>query len=306
MEPGTRICLELLREWIAIWNCRTDLRERSLRTWLAVYKSFANLSSSQRWAKVRGIISNVIATLWDIGWQPYLPYKWKDDEGNTWVISGAVSDFEDLGIAIHRSITSQMWLQASNHYNGKGLENGADLVVLKRTLNGYHMRGETQLAGCLRSSAVAGTWCQLRRYLAGYSQTMLCPRCGVEMDDEKHRIWECSEIVNQATPEQLEILNKSEDLKQRAVSEIELGVNECLWLRGIVPAEHTRVPPPTNPTNHMRVGKYIDMQWPLPAGTFYLDGSGDVNDPRAPWSLLGGSISLKEPYFRTWEQKDTQ
>ena len=78
----------------------------------------------------------------------------------------------------------------------------------------------------------------------------------------------------------------SAHLVTRAQAACEAGQNECLWLRGIVPASWTIHPLPEAPTRHT-----VGPEDALANGsTLYLDGSGthgnDVRKRRCGWAVV--------------------
>eukprot|EP00973_Karenia_brevis_P040724 5636488-Karenia_brevis.AAC.1 len=84
-----------------------------------------------RWRLARGLIGSVIATLLDMVWQPLSSTQWKDPEDSLWVLADSPVDAAALKEEMMRTCRVQQWKQAARHYNGSGLEEGADTTILK-------------------------------------------------------------------------------------------------------------------------------------------------------------------------------
>ena len=70
----------------------------------------------------------MIATLYDLGWDPQGPLKWGHPNGDCYEIDptmpGVVNQIHE---ATTTTVTAQLWEKASKHENGKGLELLPDL-----------------------------------------------------------------------------------------------------------------------------------------------------------------------------------
>ena len=64
---------------------------------------------------------------------------------------------------------------------------------------------------------------------------VLCPRCGKEPETPQHRIWLCE--CNSGKP----AFDDSAELVPQALAQMDM--DEGFWLRGMMPAPWTAVPP---------------------------------------------------------------
>ena len=83
-----------------------------------------------RYTKVKGPMGSIIAMLGTIGWDPIAPGEWGDHAGDKFFYRGGtltplLNDLRERASAI-------LWAQASEHHNGKGLEQGADIRPAKK------------------------------------------------------------------------------------------------------------------------------------------------------------------------------
>ena len=84
----------------------------------------------------------VIATLRDIGWDPNSPTRWTDPDEQQWDFDpGSPGLHHDLKHHLAHHITKQLWTKSSAHYHGAGLEDGADLSILKTQKQGLQTGG---------------------------------------------------------------------------------------------------------------------------------------------------------------------
>ena len=69
----------------------------------------------------------MVATLYTIGWQPVSFSEWHDHVGNVWsipLLSESVFSPHLLIYAMQDCVATQLWRQASTHFQGAGLEEG--------------------------------------------------------------------------------------------------------------------------------------------------------------------------------------
>ena len=71
--------------------------------------------------------------------------------------------------AIAKSIQDRMWAQAGDHFDGKGLESGADLSVLKKHLNSLEKKNKMDKHKALSDVL------QLVQYMAAYQHRHTAP-----------------------------------------------------------------------------------------------------------------------------------
>ena len=217
----------------------------------------ATTAAASRWRKIGGPTAAVIATLIDAQWQPVTSRHWVAPDGEEWAVGltdnerGTVWDPTDFLSKITETLNKQLWSRAAQHYNGKGLEGGADAYGLRLHVSKLRKQGRHDYAGALVNVATAAAWTRQRiadlpsqalklSDADAFEAAITCKRCGLAPETDFHRIWKCKANC------ELKECKKSVDLVRRAES----GVDKlpCLWLRGIVPASWTTDIIPTPPT----------------------------------------------------------
>eukprot|EP00811_Abedinium_folium_P004969 NODE_14578_length_1100_cov_2.255910.p1 GENE.NODE_14578_length_1100_cov_2.255910~~NODE_14578_length_1100_cov_2.255910.p1 ORF type:complete len:205 (+),score=31.31 NODE_14578_length_1100_cov_2.255910:311-925(+) len=87
-----------------------------------------------------------------------------------------------------------VWTFMGHSRNGKGLHHGASTDSLRRGCSRLANGGAHGQAGLLLAAAVGKTWpgADLRGgHLLQDDETDICPRCKLEDEPDKHRIWTC-------------------------------------------------------------------------------------------------------------------
>ena len=113
---------------------------------------------------VKGIMTNIICILLNLGWQPKLFNEWIDHSGNTWKLDMSVAPLVVAKALIHKHISMEMF-RASTHYDGKGLEFGVEWHITLSKLRS--LRKKNYVASCaLESIMSACNWPQARIHQA--------------------------------------------------------------------------------------------------------------------------------------------
>jgi ribonuclease HI len=246
-DPAVAIPIGLFREWL---NLMTDpaFHARAEAAWGTIRMDLEKNAKS-RWRKIGGPTAAVIATLLDVGWTPCASNLWISPDAVEWELTPTnctgldVWDPTDLLDAIESSIYKNLWGSASKHYNGLGLEHGADVYGLRLHIKRLRKYGKHDLAGALICVATAAAWTRQRivdlpsqapaadLLLDDGMTSATCRRCGKAAETDFHRTWECE------ANDKLPACKKSKHL----VSKAKAGHTSlpCLWLRGIIPATWT-------------------------------------------------------------------
>ena len=119
----------------------------------------------------------VMATVLGIGWTPLETDRWQDTCGDEYTIS------YDIGLDpwlvmqkwLREALTVLAWERASRCNDGKGLEAGADLTVVKKVLRGCDRRGAVEDRGILEVQRA--DWGNKRRFDTGHTSS--CKRIDV-------------------------------------------------------------------------------------------------------------------------------
>ena len=129
-DPHISIRQELLTAWLQVVQSGHISKGAAKKAWVKLKES---LKGPHRWQRVVGPMGAVIATLYDIGWEPEDVTRWTDPQGDTWDFQpGTPGLYHDLKHHLQEHITHRLWEKASQHYYGSGLELGGDLTVLKK------------------------------------------------------------------------------------------------------------------------------------------------------------------------------
>eukprot|EP00959_Pyramimonas_sp_CCMP1952_P445161 9321349-Pyramimonas_sp.AAC.1 len=163
-----------------------------------------------------------------------------------------------------------------------GIDNYSLRRLLKQLLVAPH---GSRLSELLVSVATGGSWPRVRRHeqLKG-KREVLCPRCFAEPETPFHRIWGCAENGGCKT------YTDSESLTSAAHAGADSAA--CFWLRGLIPAAWTAVPPPPSSEDwHIRGSSSSDLEGCL--------GEGSDHDPIIVFGdASGGSNAADQRFIR--------
>ena len=242
-DPGLELRRQLVLEFCIVWKSSPELHDRIRAAWRHLTPRL--WPSKFRWARVKGPISAVIATLYEAGWTPAYPDAWRRptaDGSEVWRLpcasdegfSQGDADFSDLLSDLVQDLGTQFWTQAAEHYGGEGLElGGGDVLLASREVRKFLSQEKYDLVG-LQNAAVSGRqFTRQRQADLGYDVDTVCPRCNQSVETLYHRVWECPCNVG------FEEFEKSECLRQQAQAQWE----SCpvLWLRGVPPKSYTHL-----------------------------------------------------------------
>ena len=248
-DPAVSIPVGLFREWFALM-ADSSYHMRAEAAWDTILGDLS-INAKSRWRKIAGPTHAVIATLLDLEWTPLTSRCWISADGVEWSVAlsdndtGATWDPSDFLDCIADAAAKQLWSRAANHYNGQGLENGADMYGLRLHVKKLRKQGKHDIAGALVSVATTAAWTRQRIADLPKSEdavcdpdAVTCKRCGKAPETDFHRIWDCDANCNLRACKKSVYLIKKAKLWYTKVP--------CLWLRGIVPATWTtdQIPSP--------------------------------------------------------------
>ena len=245
-DPAFATVFEILEGWIDILAV-ADLRTRAKSAWKKVVLKLKSRTRRGRWMAVTGTTHAMVATLLDLGWDPVGPWHWVSDSGQVYKaqedqLTGDREDWSDLKEALASSIEQQLWKRASKHYQGGGLEEGADTTRLRRYLKRLGKKGDSRRRAAALTVATGGAWTRTRLQDHGMDiDTVTCQRCDQgAAETPLHRYYKCP--ANDC----LANCKNSEPLAQRAIRTAE--DQPAVWYRGLIPSGWTAVPdPPEEP-----------------------------------------------------------
>ena len=91
-----------------------------------------------KWHKVTGVISNVIANLWYLGWNPLTFNSWVDTKGFQWTIPSAAGEkpvcLHLLVQELQDNASTILWRQAATRWQSAGIENGVAYAYTMKLL----------------------------------------------------------------------------------------------------------------------------------------------------------------------------
>ena len=93
-----------------------------------------------QWRHVTGPLSNMVASLYSIGWHPATFSEWIAPNGDTWSVPTSIGYafcLYHLIYAIQDQASMMLWAKASEHCNGKGLHDGMAFEFSMRVLHKY-------------------------------------------------------------------------------------------------------------------------------------------------------------------------
>ena len=229
-DPEVTVPVQVVMEWVKFWRA-LDAAKRSRVHKLWMHNVHALNQPETRWKMVRGFVSGVVATLYDVGWRPVAPTAWLtrargERQAKIIKLDDKVS-IKQAQRELTWELEQQAWERIGSHPKFKGLEAGGMLGSVRRHLS--HLRGGAQPGAysMLVTVVSGGIWTGLDCKEAGYPGSALCPRCEEADDTERHRCWEC-----QANEE-------DEDPRVAGTQQLQgLAQQHCadepgLWLRGI-------------------------------------------------------------------------
>ena len=92
---------------------------------------------------------------------------------------------------LRASVRAWIWKHAAAQQYGKGLELGIEAKANGTLLKSLASYGEVTYHGMLECIMARGLWTASKCHLAGLVTSPLCPRCGLEDEDELHMLWGC-------------------------------------------------------------------------------------------------------------------
>ena len=277
-DPGIAVPLSLISAWFDYMVSCPEDRTRVAAVWPRIAAVLRRPKT--RWRYIRGPAAAVISTLLDAGWSTPTADVWEQADGTTWTFSAEFlaadfPDFSDLKAALVSDLRKQLWASAANFRNGTGLESGADMQSLVGHLQSLSKNGRYEQHGAVVCCATSASWPNARiaeEYPDSSSVESLCPRCNRAPETELHRHWECP------ANDEIKACNRSKHLIPRARRNA--AVCPAFWLRGLVPAEWTAVPPPcqvSDPCEDNMDGVADRCGTPRNRLWLFGDGSGGVN-----------------------------
>ena len=109
------------------------------------YEICIRMTKFVRWSAAKGIMGATIAMLSSYGWAPAAPHMWADPKGRLWTIVDEKDIIAVVDIA-RDLLKERLWEKASQHYQGGGLEHGADWQATTQYIGWLAKKKEGRLA----------------------------------------------------------------------------------------------------------------------------------------------------------------
>ena len=101
--------------------------------------------------------------------------------------------------------------------------------------------------------------------MEGMVRSAMCPRCGLQPEDDNHRFWQCpcNDLIAGG------VMEESAHLVQWACEDFDKW--PVFWARGIMPKAMLRIP---EPSDELATWQYGGLEAPAYSRQLNLDGSG--------------------------------
>ena len=279
-DPWQTLLKELVLLWITLMPTHFQERPFDLRIAWSDAKSSVVCRGSVVWGRVTGLLSNVVANLIHIGWNPVSFSEWVDPDGDTWSLGTSEDSAKSINPAlliykIQDSAAQILWSKASSHHLGAGLDRGFAFSYTMTILHKFRKEKRYDWAAALETIMCGACWPPSRKADAGLvpQAENVCKFCGHEGVDDFHQFWGCPSLDSSEWPE----VKATQYLVPRAKVE---GVKyPCLWLRGLLPSNLCVEEPIPPPIDHLQLYVYDPHSltpdphvWP--PGLYGTDGSG--------------------------------
>ena len=289
--PAITIADQQVRLFFSLFKSDATLRALTVRHWCMLRDPLLTEEGEIRWNKAFGPTTGTIATLAQYGWTLQQAHVWTDHTGKVWEADmnlqiGLLRPFLD---AVKTSVSSHIWREAANFHNGNGLQNGVEwfgTLALRNHLLKGSADNDLQFSDVpeeivradqltwpenpvvwLELFMVGGYWSNLRFSQARPNSSPRCERCGAEIEDDHHLIWECPANADIPSPHIL--------ASQYLVAQSRTGAetHQCLWLRGLLPSSIVPNNTPCVEQDELHfVGDRPTGMWP--GGLYFSDCSG--------------------------------
>ena len=167
-DPSFYLPREILSTWCDLMVARPLQQAAVAKVW---QKTVRHLQAGRRWARAKGPLGVVVASLLDLNWIPCGPLLWQDPNGQQWAVGTHLPEVRwQLADALEDSVRRKIWGQAARHFCGSGLEQGVDNSALLLHLRQLRKQGRFAQAACLETMAQGAYWPGERCVLAGYGE----------------------------------------------------------------------------------------------------------------------------------------
>jgi len=193
--PHARIIHETITAWFHIvraYIAKGDHIE-VITAWSTAHKALitARKDATYSNAGTRGLMSNVISMLLNIGWKPTAYNVWEDPITGIWTLTDASVAPHIIIRKLVDTVHTNRLRKAQIHHNGKGIGEGVDWHGTLRYA--YSLKVDTQYnQKCTLETIICGaTWPNARVHDIYDDVEDICSRCGAEGDTDFRTFWHC-------------------------------------------------------------------------------------------------------------------
>ena len=181
---GIEVNVDQVRFWNELWNDIDEkLRVRVRLAWAMITYP----DECTAWKKVAGPMGATDLTLRRLDWKPEGPDAARSaEEVKCEFGKGHNKHMEDL---LRRQATKGLWVQASKHYGGEGLQDGGDMSAARR-LHIKYIKDKCYKEAAIVEAMVNGScWFRDRFNRADPRISDTCDRCKAMEETAFHAIW---------------------------------------------------------------------------------------------------------------------
>ena len=151
------------------------------------------------WNRLSGLLGNMVALLYHVGWSPNHYHRWVDRTGNNWEYKRGFSVMPVV-IALQDTVISDMWRAAAQHRNGTGLKYGIAHTETMFLVRKFNKTKNCSRAAALETILCDACWCPTRKLSCGLITDVeaRCKNCGVWHCDDFHQFWDVRRLTNQS------------------------------------------------------------------------------------------------------------
>jgi len=292
--PRARVIRDTFRNWFSLLNQSTPQNILDIRVaWAKAKDNF--LDCNYNVSGVHGIMSNVIYIVHHAGWNPICFNCWVDTNGDSWSIGNFKVSPDIIAAQITYSYIQQSVKRASEHYDGKGMQEGIDVGSTIRYVRSIktHYELSYQYKAALETIIAGACWPAARINAINPDVSDLCPRCKTEPETSLHTFWTCR--CN--TDIDIQAVQATQELIPKAVAGS--GEDECLWLRGILPSKYTFIDPIYAPSDNENIVYNNENNIDWKNMVYYGDASGGVYTQYPALRRIGvGLVAYKDSNFQ--------
>ncbi len=284
-DPAVMEPLRQVQMWMRLWQS-TPAEERATirKAWRRALPKV--LLKGVHWGRVSGLLQATIATLGQMGWAPVQPDRWlvADRLSYADLSDEAPEAPNQILQAVEGAAAEEVWKGASQHWLGKGLEEGIPSLEPARAARKWLVRQhQATEVKALDTVLCGGAWC------GGRSQLKRRCRCGAE-ENPWHRYWGCGLLEEICDQGGRPVVKETQWLA--SVLGEHYAQYECLWGRAIVPHSLSYPGPPLS-TEQAEATTTPGFTAALnTTGIAYSDGSGGPKHAPSSAPAAGSGVAV--------------